>query len=74
MEITYISKGLAHGFKANIEDTIAVYNVSMANNKESDFYIRYGSLGFSWEAKEPILSNRDMSFVSLDIFTRQNTF
>ena len=71
----YIPKGLAHGFKANIDDTITVYNVSTVYNKESDFGIKFDSFNFNWEmVGEPILSDRDISFISFEEFGSRNPF
>ncbi len=64
----YIPEGFAHGFKSLTEDALTYYLVSTEYNKEHDTGIRYDSIGLDWGVKEPILSARDLSFVSLDEF------
>ena len=64
----YIPKGFAHGFKALTEGAMTYYLVSSAYHKESDTGIRYDSFGFDWEVKEPVLSERDKAFVTLQEF------
>lgn len=70
----YIPKGLAHGFKSNSDHTVTVYNVSTVYNKQSDFGIKYDSFDFNWKVNEPIISDRDMSFMSLEEFGKTNPF
>jgi dTDP-4-dehydrorhamnose 3,5-epimerase len=64
----YIPKGLAHGFKSLMEDTIAVYQVSTVHNASCDSGIRWDSFGMDWAVVNPIISNRDMSFDKLENF------
>lgn len=70
----YMEKGFAHGFKSNMNDTIAVYNVSTVYNKDSDCGIRYNSFGYNWNIDKPIVSDRDWGFISFDEFRKQNPF
>jgi dTDP-4-dehydrorhamnose 3,5-epimerase/CDP-3, 6-dideoxy-D-glycero-D-glycero-4-hexulose-5-epimerase len=70
----YISKGLAHGFKSRINNTITVYNVSSVYNKNSDYGIRYNSFGYNWNIKNPIISLRDNSFITFNNFKKNNPF
>ena len=62
----YIPKGFAHGFKASTDNTIVEYNQTSEYNKECDCGIRWDSFGFDWEVENPIISNRDNLFSSLD--------
>jgi len=64
----YIPEGFAHGFKALTEDALTYYLVSSEYNKQHDTGIRYDSIGFDWQVKDPILSQRDSSFITLDEF------
>jgi dTDP-4-dehydrorhamnose 3,5-epimerase len=64
----YIPEGFAHGFKSLTDDAITYYLVSSEYSKEHDTGIRYDSIGFDWDVKEPVLSDRDLSFVRLGDF------
>ena len=70
----YIPKGLAHGFKANINNTIMVYNVSTIYNKDYDTGIRYDSFGLDWDIINPAISERDKSLVEFNKFKDINPF
>jgi dTDP-4-dehydrorhamnose 3,5-epimerase/CDP-3, 6-dideoxy-D-glycero-D-glycero-4-hexulose-5-epimerase len=64
----YIPKGFAHGFKALTDNTIVEYNQTTEYNREADFGILYSSIGFDWDIENPIISERDLSFVALQDF------
>ncbi|HTN44976.1 MAG TPA: dTDP-4-dehydrorhamnose 3,5-epimerase family protein [Flavipsychrobacter sp.] len=64
----YIPEGFAHGFKSLTDDAITYYLVSSEYSKEHDTGIRFDSFGFDWEVKQPVLSDRDLSFSSLADF------
>ena len=64
----YIPEGFAHGFKSLSDDAITYYLVSSEYSQPHDTGVRYDSIGFDWEVKEPIISGRDLSFTSLDEF------
>ncbi|MCT4597806.1 MAG: dTDP-4-dehydrorhamnose 3,5-epimerase [Vallitalea sp.] len=70
----YIPKGLAHGFRSNINNTITVYNVSTVYNKEKDCGIKYNSFGYDWNIEKPIISTRDSSFINFVEFKKENPF
>lgn len=70
----YIPKGCAHGFKSLEDDTITVYNVSTIYNNESDFGILYNSFDYKWDISNPILSERDSSFIRFEEFKKKNPF
>jgi len=70
----YIPKGLAHGFTALENDTITVYNVATEYNPKADMGIKFDSFGYNWNIENPILSERDLQFVSLEEFDKQNPF
>ncbi|WP_207655338.1 dTDP-4-dehydrorhamnose 3,5-epimerase family protein [Clostridium vincentii] len=64
----YIPKGLAHGFKSLMDDTIVVYQVSTVYNLEGDSGVRWDSFGMRWDILNPIMSDRDKSFNTADKF------
>lgn len=70
----FIPKGLAHGFKSLVDNTITVYNVATEYNPCADAGIKFDSFGFNWETKFPIISERDADFLSLEEFTKTNPF
>lgn len=64
----YIPKGFAHGFKSLTDDAMTYYLVSSEYSQPHDTGIRYDTIGFDWGVADPVLSARDMSFVSLQDF------
>lgn len=64
----YIPEGFAHGFKSLTDDAITYYLVSSEHNKDSDTGIAYDSFGYNWRVDEPIMSDRDRSFIKLSEF------
>lgn len=64
----YIPRGFAHGFKTLVEDTTTFYFVSSENHRPADDGILYSSIRMDWDVKDPIVSPRDLSFVSFDQF------
>ena len=70
----FIPKGLAHGFKSLVNDTITVYNVATEYNAEADAGIKFDSFGFDWDNTENIISKRDLSFNNLSHFCTNNPF
>lgn len=62
----FIPKGCAHGFRALEDNTMVVYNVSTVYSSEHDCGVKYDSFGMDWGIKNPIISERDMSFQSID--------
>jgi dTDP-4-dehydrorhamnose 3,5-epimerase len=64
----YIPEGFAHGFKSLTDNALTYYLVSSEYNKEHDTGIRYDTIGFEWGIKEPIISDRDMSFIAMEEF------
>ena len=70
----FIPKGLAHGFKSLEDDTITVYSVATEYNANADSGIRYNSFGFNWQVENPILSERDKEFITLQEFLPINPF
>jgi len=64
----YIPEGFAHGFKSLTDDAMTYYLVSSEYSQPHDAGIRYDTIGFDWGVADPVLSARDMSFVSLQDF------
>jgi len=63
-----IPKGCAHGFLTLTETATVIYMVSSIYNPSSDSGILWNSFGFDWKVKDPILSERDRSFVQFSNF------
>jgi len=66
--ILYIPVGLAHGFSTLSDHATMVYNVSTTYHKEVDAGIHINSFGYDWKIDNPILSERDKSFIPLSDF------
>ena len=63
-----IPKGCAHGFKSLKDGTIMLYMVSTVYDKEHDSGIKWNSIEFDWNIKNPIISERDNNFIKLQDF------
>ncbi|MBS1783470.1 MAG: dTDP-4-dehydrorhamnose 3,5-epimerase family protein [Bacteroidetes bacterium] len=64
----YIPEGFAHGFKALTDQALTFYLVSSEYDNKSDTGVLFNSIDFDWQVDQPILSTRDLSFVSLNEF------
>lgn len=64
----YIPSGFAHGFQALSDEAMTYYLVSSEYDKAHDTGIRYDSFGFDWPGDTPVLSDRDLSFPTLQAF------
>ena len=64
----YIPPGVAHGFCTPHQPATLVYNQTTVYNQKNDTGIHWNSAGISWPIKNPQLSERDLSFLSLDDF------
>ena len=62
----FIPEGFAHGFKSLENNTIVQYFVSSGYNPQMDTGIYYDSINYNWNIQEPIVSERDSNFISLD--------
>ena len=67
-KVLIIPKGLAHGFKSLQDNTNVIYMQTTCYSKEADEGIRFDSFGFDWECDNPKVSDRDLSFKTLDEF------
>lgn len=61
----YIPAGFAHGFKSLSAGAITYYLVSSEYSQEHDTGILYNSFGFDWGLTQPVISERDLSFLPL---------
>lgn len=64
----YIPVGFAHGFLSLENGTIVNYAQTSCYSKEHDSGILFNSFEFEWEIDNPIISDRDLSFVELNNF------
>lgn len=65
-KVLYIPRGLAHGFCAITERATLVYMTTSEYSQHHDTGIRYDSFGFDWPVVNPIISDRDASFIPLE--------
>ena len=64
----YIPAGLAHGFAVTTESATLVYMATTVYHKESDTGVLWNSFGFNWPVENPLISERDQSFMQLKEF------
>ncbi|MBW3127596.1 dTDP-4-dehydrorhamnose 3,5-epimerase [Hymenobacter profundi] len=64
----YIPRGCAHGFLALSNTATVVYNVTSVYEPKADAGVRWDSIGFKWPVQNPIVSDRDATFKSLNDF------
>ncbi len=64
----FIPPGIAHGFLSKEDGTIVVYNQSTVYSLDHDGGILWNSFGYDWGTDEPILSDRDQSFIEFNDF------
>lgn len=64
----YIPKGFAHGFLSLEDNTIVNYAQTTCYNKACDCGIDQDSIGFDWDMKDVIVSERDLTFPELKDF------
>lgn len=67
-EILCIPEGFAHGFEVVSDNAIVSYICSGSYIKAYDTGIRYDDpkIGIEWKTTQPIISERDLSLMSLD--------
>jgi dTDP-4-dehydrorhamnose 3,5-epimerase len=66
--IIYIPAGLAHGFYVTSESALMMYKVSTVYAPEQDTGILWSSINIPWIKNNPIVSQRDQSFIPLSKF------
>lgn len=64
----YIPKGLAHGFASLVDNTIVNYLQTSCYAPDNDCGIRSDSCGIKWPIANPIVSGRDLTFMTLEDF------
>ncbi len=69
----FIPAGFAHGFSV-LEDAIFAYKCSNYYNKSSEGGILWNdpALGIDWQVEEPIISDKDKLWTTLDEFKTQS--
>lgn len=63
-----IPKGFAHGFCTLSEQSTTFYFISGEYEAKADGGVLFSSFGFDWNISNPILSDRDKQFASLNDF------
>lgn len=64
----YIPKGCAHGFLTLSENALMLYYVSTTYSPEHDSGIHWNSFGYDWPVGNPLISDRDETFIGLSDF------
>ena len=57
--LVFVPRGVAHGFRALVDDTLMAYQVSTEHSPAHDAGIRWDSFGFDWGVGTPVVSDRD---------------
>ncbi len=65
----YVPAGLAHGFCSLCDSSVLLYHVTSPHSPQHDDGIHWNSVGVRWPTTEPVVSERDASFVSFDEFS-----
>jgi len=73
-EFLYLPKGVAHGFLSLTDNTIVNYAQTTTYSKEYDAGILYNSIDFTWPVTNPIISERDLSFLAFKDFINRSPF
>jgi dTDP-4-dehydrorhamnose 3,5-epimerase len=63
--VLYLPPGIAHGFLVLSESAITSYKVTAPYVFSNDIGIKWDSIPVDWGVKEPIISQRDLSFQNL---------
>jgi len=69
--LIYIPTGCAHGFLSLEDDSMVTYLQSSGYKKECDAGILWNSFGMEWKIENPIISERDNSFIKFKTFNSQ---
>ncbi|GAB3227449.1 dTDP-4-dehydrorhamnose 3,5-epimerase [Algoriphagus aestuariicola] len=71
--LLYVPVGFAHGFSV-LEDAVFVYKCSNYYNKPAEGGILWNdpALGIDWQVEEPIVSDKDKQWISLEEFKTQS--
>ena len=66
----YIPRGIAHGFLTNVENSIVNYLVDNAYFNKKEDGILWNSFGYNWNINNPIISERDSGFQTLNEYLK----
>ncbi len=66
--ILFLPPGLGHGFVAQEDDTVMVYQTDKVHVPAADSGVRWDSFGFDWGCANPVISPRDREFPGLPEF------
>ena len=66
--LMYVPVGMAHGYLVLSEGTVVSYRTTSVFSAENDTGILWSSAGVAWPSVQPIISDRDAGFPSLDQF------
>lgn len=66
--LIYIPVGCAHGFLSLEDNSMVSYLQTSVYNKDFDTGILWNSFGMEWKTENPIVSDRDNSFIKLGTF------
>lgn len=66
--IVVIPRGVAHGFKALVDDTLMIYKTSTEHAPSHDAGICFDSFGFDWHCDVPVVSERDCKHPAFSLF------
>jgi dTDP-4-dehydrorhamnose 3,5-epimerase len=64
----FVPHGCAHGFLATSDDALMLYAQSGEYDAEHEGGVLWSSVGIDWPVADPVLSDRDASFVTLAEF------
>lgn len=63
-----IPKGCAHGFYTYSDNSLVAYLVESNHSPSHDSGILWDTINFNWPCKNPLISERDAKFQSIDQF------
>lgn len=66
--LIYIPAGCAHGFLSLEDNSMVSYMQTSVYNKDCDTGILWNSFGMDWKIENPIVSDRDNSFIKFEAF------
>jgi dTDP-4-dehydrorhamnose 3,5-epimerase len=66
--LMYVPVGMAHGYLVLSEGTVVSYRTTSVYSADDDAGILWSSAGVPWPSVQPIISDRDAEFPSLDQF------
>ena len=64
----YLPRGIAHGFYVREAPAVMVYHVSSEHDPARDAGVHWNSFGAAWPVEDPVVSDRDNSFLAFQNF------